>query len=109
MQDGIEALREWMADRIASGVTPPVPRGIAGLRADPSLADDFAADRLVASVPLLLDAGRYVKANISLDAGLLEQVDGAARLRGPARSAFLSRFRESDSALPGETCANSRN
>lgn len=88
VENGVEALREWMTDRVAAGFVPPVPRGIAELRADPSLADDFAADPVVSSVPLLLDAGRYVKANISLDAGLLEQIDEAAKLRGLTRSAF---------------------
>jgi predicted RNase H-like HicB family nuclease len=90
MENGVEALREWMADRVSDGFTPPAPRGITELRADASLADDFAADPVVASVPLLLDAGRYVRANISLDAGLLEQIDAAAKLRGLTRSAFLS-------------------
>ena len=90
VENGVEALREWMTDRVAAGATPPVPRGVAELRADPSLADDFAADPVVASVPLLLDAGRYVKANISLDAGLLEQIDQAAKRRKLTRSAFLA-------------------
>lgn len=90
IENGVAALREWMADRVAAGLAPPAPRGIAELRADPALAEDFAADPVVASVPLLLDAGRYVKANISMDAGLLEQIDAAARLRGLTRSAFLS-------------------
>ena len=90
VENGVAALREWMTDRVAAGATPPVPRGVAELRADPSLADDFAADPVVASVPLLLDAGRFVKANISLDAGLLEQIDQAAKRRKLTRSAFLA-------------------
>ncbi len=90
VENGVEALREWMTDRVAAGEAPPVPRGVAELRADPSLAEDFAADPVVASLPLLLDAGRYVKANISLDAGLLEQIDQAAKRRRLTRSAFLA-------------------
>lgn len=90
MVAGVEALREWMATRVSDGYAPPPPRGIAQLRADPSLADDFAAAPVIASVPLLLDAGRTVKANISMDAGLLDQIDAAAKLRGVTRSAFLS-------------------
>ena len=90
VENGVEALREWMTDRVAAGAAPPVPRGIAELRADPSLADDFAADPVVSSVPLLLDAGRHVKASISLDVGLLEQIDQAAKRRGLTRSAFLA-------------------
>ena len=90
VENGVEALREWMTDWVAAGAAPPVPRGVAELRADPGVTDDLAADPVVASVPLLLDAGRYVKANISLDAGLLEQIDQAAKRRKLTRSAFLA-------------------
>jgi hypothetical protein len=41
-------------------------------------------------VPLLLDKGRTVRANLTLDAGLLEQIDAEAELRGLTRSAFLA-------------------
>ena len=38
----------------------------------------------------MLDAGRPVKANLSLDAGLLDPIDEAAERRGLTRSAFLA-------------------
>jgi hypothetical protein len=41
-------------------------------------------------VPLVLDAGRPVKANLSLDAGLLNAIDEAAERRGLTWSAFLA-------------------
>ena len=41
-------------------------------------------------VPLLLDTGRLARANISIDAGRLADIDEAARLRGVTRSAFLA-------------------
>ena len=41
-------------------------------------------------VPLLLDKGRPTRANISIDAGLLEAIDAAAKQRGLTRSAFLA-------------------
>jgi hypothetical protein len=40
-------------------------------------------------IPLILDRARPVKANISLDAGLLEAIDDEAKRRGLTRSAFL--------------------
>jgi uncharacterized protein (DUF1778 family) len=40
-------------------------------------------------VPLLLDAGRPAKANLSVDAGLLEAIDEAAEAHGLTRSAFI--------------------
>jgi metal-responsive CopG/Arc/MetJ family transcriptional regulator len=41
-------------------------------------------------VPLVLDAGRAVRANLSLDAGHLDAIDEAAKAHGPTRSAFLA-------------------
>jgi metal-responsive CopG/Arc/MetJ family transcriptional regulator len=39
---------------------------------------------------LLLDSGRAVRANLSLDAGLLDAIDEAAKAHGLTRSAFLA-------------------
>lgn len=85
-----EALREWMADRVLAGVAPPSSRSIDDIRSDPNSAADFEAGAIVASVPLLLDQGRSIRANLSLDAGLLESIDEAARSRGLTRSAFMA-------------------
>jgi len=41
-------------------------------------------------IPLLLDSGRSVRANVSFDAALLEAIDAAAKQRGLSRSAFLA-------------------
>ena len=42
------------------------------------------------AVPLLADAGRTVRINISLDKALVDQIDSAAEKRGLTRSAFLA-------------------
>jgi predicted RNase H-like HicB family nuclease len=83
-----EALREWMADYVADGRERPAARGLAALRADPKADADLVQSAV--HVPLLLDAGRTVRANISVDAGLLEQIDEAAKRRGLTRSSFLA-------------------
>ncbi len=88
--NAVEALREWMADRLADGFTAPEARTFKTLLGDSNLTKDFSAGPVVASVPLLLDAGRPVRANISLDAGLLASIDEAAKSRGLTRSAFLA-------------------
>ena len=44
----------------------------------------------MAIVPLVLDTGRPAKANLSLDAGLLEAIDEAAQAKGLTRSAFIA-------------------
>jgi HicB_like antitoxin of bacterial toxin-antitoxin system len=41
-------------------------------------------------VPLLIDSGRTVRANVSFDAALLDAIDAAAKERGLTRSAFLA-------------------
>ena len=42
------------------------------------------------AVPLLADAGRTVRINISLDKALVDQIDVAASVRGLTRSAFIA-------------------
>jgi Ribbon-helix-helix protein, copG family len=53
---------------------------------------EFAPDKgeVLVMVPLILDRGRPVRANISLDAGLLEAIDEEAERRGLTRSAFFT-------------------
>ena len=41
-------------------------------------------------IPLLIDPGRTVRANVSFDAALLDAIDAAAKERGLTRSAFLA-------------------
>lgn len=84
-----EALREWMEDRQAATIGLPQPRTVEALRLDPDVAVEMM-QAVVASVPLLLDSGRSVRANLSLDAGLLAEIDEAARERRLTRSAFLA-------------------
>jgi hypothetical protein len=60
------------------------------LRADPEVAAALAEGAALAIVPLLLDSGRAVRANLSLDAGLLDAIDEAAKAHGLTRSAFLA-------------------
>ena len=82
-----EALREWMADRLAAGLPAPAARSADELL-DSSDTDGYRSFTL-AAVPLLLDEGRAVRVNLSLDAGALAMIDAAAKRRGITRSAFL--------------------
>jgi len=43
-----------------------------------------------AAVPLRADSGRTVRINITLDAGLLDNIDDAARQSSLTRSAFFA-------------------
>jgi hypothetical protein len=71
------------------GVTLPAPRRVQEVMADPDAEFNPAAGESLVMIPLLLDRARPVKANISLDAGLLEAIDAEAVRRGLTRSAFL--------------------
>jgi len=74
----VESLREI-------GGMIPVPRSLASVRAG---IDD--PDITLVAVPLIEDRGTARRVNISLDPGLLDAIDGAAKSRGMTRSAFLS-------------------
>lgn len=89
---GMEALRLWAESALEAGETIPPPRGNAALMADPEvLAALKTAGRegLLIQVPMLVDRGRSVRANLSLDADLLAAIDEAAERRGQTRSSFL--------------------
>ena len=88
----IEAVRLWAEDAIEDG-TLPEPRSNEALLADPEVRELFRAAAPTGSViqiPLLLDSGRNVRANISMDAKLLDAIDAAAKQRGLSRSGFLA-------------------
>ena len=87
IEDATRALRQFAADMIADGEALPEPMGFDQAR------DWMKRERVAGGfvyVPLVLDKRRSVKANISMDAGLLEAIDAAAKERGLTRSAFLA-------------------
>ena len=88
IDNATEALAEWAADVIADGGTMPAARTYAELIA----AGEYDAGKggMIVPIPLLLETGRLARANISLDAGLLADIDEAAARRGVTRSAFLA-------------------
>jgi predicted RNase H-like HicB family nuclease len=85
-----EALQLWAEDAIESGEALPKPRSMEVIRKDRDVARELADGAALAIVPLVIERGRPVKANLSLDAGLLAAIDEAAAARGVTRSAFLS-------------------
>lgn len=82
--DAISAAREWAEYQVSKG--NPAPK--------PSLLTDVLAQveqgETVIEVPVLVDSGRPVRANISIDAQLLEDIDAAAKKRGLTRSGFIA-------------------
>ena len=80
------ALREVAAHVVSAGGNLPAPRGLIEIAA----TGDYGDAPLTVLIPLMLDQGRTVRANVSFDSGLLDTIDDAARLRGLTRSAFLA-------------------
>jgi predicted RNase H-like HicB family nuclease len=85
LADTVSALRFVAAD----GQAVPAPRSIQEVMVDTNAEFNPSAGESFVMIPLLLDRARPVKANISLDAGLLEAIDAEAARRGLTRSAFL--------------------
>jgi predicted RNase H-like HicB family nuclease len=88
--DAISALREFASHQAVKGIALRQPRRVQAVIADKASGFDAAAGESIVMVPLILDRGRPVKANISLDAGLLEAIDDEAVRRGLTRSGFLA-------------------
>jgi predicted RNase H-like HicB family nuclease len=86
--DAISAAREWAEHRKARGSAMPASRALDAIIRDAEL--DVAAGETAVMIPLLLDSGRPVRANLSLDAALLDAIDEAARARGLTRSGFIA-------------------
>jgi predicted RNase H-like HicB family nuclease len=89
---GIEAVRLWAESALDEGQPIPPPRGNADLMADPevrAMLKNARHDNMLIVVPMLVDRGRPVRANLSIDADLLGEIDVAAKARGQTRSAFL--------------------
>lgn len=84
-----EALRDWTQGVEARSGRSPAPRTPDALRADPEVAQALADGSVMASVVLVREAGRPVRANLSLDAGVLAAIDAAAKRLGLTRSATV--------------------
>lgn len=90
LESAAEALRLWAEAEASAGRAVPTPRSLEAVLGDADVQYELKRGAIPAAIPLLLDAGRSVRLNISLDAGLVEAIDEAARSRGLTRSAFLA-------------------
>jgi predicted RNase H-like HicB family nuclease len=88
--DAIGAVREWVLDARAEGEAIPEPRDMEALKADGEVAQALQNGAAFVMIPVLIDSGRPAKANLSLDSGLLEAIDDAARASGLTRSSFMA-------------------
>lgn len=84
-----QGLRFHIEGMSEDGETIPEPTPLAALRVDPEFAEVFE-DAIVALVPLLPPRTAWERVNISVEKGLLAEVDRAAEARGLTRSGFLA-------------------
>jgi predicted RNase H-like HicB family nuclease len=84
--DAAEALRDVLAHKREGGFPAQQPSSLSEVVASGEIGESESA----VMIPLLLDSGRTVRANVSLDAALLGAIDAAAKERGLSRSAFLA-------------------
>ena len=89
VRNAVEALSGHIRMLEADGDSVPSPRDFDAIMNDPELAEDREGD-MTTVVPLVRDQGSSTRINVSLDLGLLEAIDAAARERGQTRSAFLA-------------------
>lgn len=94
LRNAVESLRHWVEIVGAKGTEIPDPRSPDAIRADARFADDFAAGATLGSVTLVRKLGRTVKANLSLDSGVLAEIDATANRLGISRSAMVEKLAE---------------
>ena len=83
------AASEWARVTEAHGETVPPARTMEELWKDAEVAAEIKDGSIPSFVTLIREAGRPVKANLSLDAGVLEAIDAAARRTGRTRSGMV--------------------
>jgi predicted RNase H-like HicB family nuclease len=89
IQNAAEALAAHVSWLERDGDPVPSPRRPEEIFSDPALAEDREGATLVL-IPLVRDLGSTTRINVSLDLGLLEAIDDAARRRKQTRSAFIA-------------------
>jgi predicted RNase H-like HicB family nuclease len=89
LADAAETLRDWVEVTEENGETVPALRALEDLRPDPEVAEALAAGASLAVVPLVRETGKPVKANLSIDAGILSAIDEEAARRKLTRSALV--------------------
>jgi predicted RNase H-like HicB family nuclease len=85
-----EILRQHVEALESNSRTVPQPRSIADVLAGKETKKALRSGATTMLVPLLADAGRTVRVNVTVERGLLDQIDEAADARGLTRSAFLA-------------------
>lgn len=92
LANAAEALRSWVEAVAAQGGDIPQPRTASELRKDEEVLEALAEGAVLAQVLLIRELGRPVKANMSIDSGVLAAIDATAGRLGITRSALVERM-----------------
>ena len=84
------ALRQHVEALESAGQPLWKARAVDAVLRDRDVKASLKTGAVLFAVPLLADAGRTVRINISLDKALVDQIDDAASARGLTRSAFIA-------------------
>lgn len=84
-----DAMRDWIEVMEENGQKIPPPRPLEKLRRDPEVVAALGEGATLASVPLIRETGRPVKANLSVDSGVLAAIDAAAARHKLTRSGMI--------------------
>lgn len=90
IDSAVAAMSWWVSTVLAKGGSVPQARNVETILSDPDAEFNAQAGESVVMLPLLYEAGRPVKANISIDAAVLAAIDQAADVRGMTRSGFIA-------------------
>ena len=77
-----EGVSLWIETAAERGQHIPRPRPINVVRNDRDVVAALREGAILASVPLIMDTGRTVRINLSLDAGTVAAIDEAAKRAG---------------------------
>ncbi len=87
--NAVEVLADWVVE-MGGAEAVPVPRPLTAYRDDPEVKEAMSDGAVLVAIPLLIESGKSVRANISMDQGILAAIDAAAAERGLTRSSFLT-------------------
>lgn len=90
--NAMDSIRHWIEVTRAAGREVPKARSIDDLNADPVFIEDRTDSLMVTEIVAVEKLGRAVKANLSLDSGVLAAIDETAGKLGITRSALVERM-----------------
>lgn len=89
MRSASEALGDWINTVKASRNTVPKARIFEDFRTDPEVMEALHEGGILTAVTVVSSTGKPVRANLSLDGGVVIAIDAEANRRGVSRSAMV--------------------